>query len=211
MDIGLYTLKYPARKMIAGTLPFLQNISPNAVSMTMFPVGVLIAACYYFGISGHPIYFLTAVLLTFLRMFIGTLDGLIAEHLNKKSPEGEILNRLAPEMCDVMYLAALAFARPEYFLPGICVLVVSWLTTFAGLIGLVADKPIQSVGPVGQTDRLAALIVLTVAAYFSKTNSWSIDFIMIFLYWCIVGGIVTIILRLRRNFQREQNSKIKEA
>lgn len=199
MDIGLYNMKYPIRKLISGVLPLMKNVNPNTVSWAMIPVGVGIAACYYFAAQGQSVLYLVAIALTFLRMYLGTLDGLMAEHYRKGTPQGEMINRLTPELCDVMYLVAITLSCFSHIFLGIVVMAVAWLTTFAGLIGLTAQKKIQSVGPVGQTDRLAALLIFTLLAYFSDKFQWGIDFIRIFLVWAIVGGILTIILRLKRN------------
>src|SRR3989442_1267103 len=76
MDLGLYNLKYPARKLIAGVLPQLADTDPNHVSYTMLPVGLLIAACYWVGARVQPWLYLLAILLIFVRMFLGTLDVL---------------------------------------------------------------------------------------------------------------------------------------
>ena len=199
MDIGLYNMKYPVRKLISGVLPLMKDVNPNTVSWSMIPVGVAIAGCYYFAAQGQNVLYLVAIALTFLRMYLGTLDGLMAEHYKKGTPQGEMINRLTPELCDVMYLMAIAFSCFSHIFLGIIVMAVAWLTTFAGLIGLTAQKKIQSVGPVGQTDRLAALLVFTLLAYLSNQFHWGVDFVQIFLIWAVAGGILTIILRLRRN------------
>ena len=199
MDIGLYNMKYPVRKLISGVLPLMKDVNPNTVSWSMIPIGVAIAACYYFATQGQNVLYLVAIALTFLRMYLGTLDGLMAEHYKKGTPQGEMINCLTPELCDVMYLMAITFSCFSHIFLGIIVMAAAWLTTFAGLIGLTAQKKIQSVGPVGQTDRLAALLVFTLLEYFSNKFHWGVDFIQIFLIWAVAGGILTIILRLRRN------------
>ena len=168
MDIGLYNMKYPVRKLISGVLPLMKDVNPNTVSWLMIPVGVAIAACYYFAAQGQNVLYLVAIALTFLRMYLGTLDGLMAEHYKKGTPQGEMINRLTPELCDVMYLIAITFSCSSYIALGIIVIAVAWLTSFAGLIGLTAQKKIQSVGPAGQTDRLAALVVFTLLEYFCR-------------------------------------------
>lgn len=200
-NIGLYNLKYPARKLIEWTLPFVRNVNPNTVSWLMLPVGFGVALCSYFGGNGYPTLFLWAPFLIVLRMFLGTLDGLMAVRFNKESPKGEIINRLSPELCDVMYLVALTIAQPEWLLLGVFSLAIAWLTTFAGLVGVLVKKPIQSVGPVGQTDRLAAFIGFSFLQYFSVTMNWQIDFIGVFLWWCIAGGLLTISFRLWRTLK----------
>lgn len=84
MNIGLYNFKYPARKLIEWVLPFVRNVDPNAVSWSMLPIGFGIALCCYFGANGYPIFFICGLILMVLRMFLGTLDGLIAVRFNKE-------------------------------------------------------------------------------------------------------------------------------
>ena len=79
----------------------------------MVPVGAAIAACYYLGASGQPSMYLVAVGLTLVRMYLGTLDGLMAEHFQKSTPLGAIVNRVAPELCDVMYLSSSPWPGPS--------------------------------------------------------------------------------------------------
>ncbi len=196
MKIGLYQLKYPARKLIEWVLPFVKDVSPNTISFLMLPVGLAIAVCSYVGLHSYPGLLLVAFLFCFLRMFLGTLDGLMAMRFNKESPTGELLNRLAPELCDVMYLIAITLARPDLYVLGLTVICLAWLTSFLGTLGSLVSRPIQSVGPVGQTDRLAAFMLVLLLQYFGA----SIDFIQFFMWWCIGGGILTVMLRLWRTF-----------
>ncbi len=201
MDIGLYNLKYPARKLISGILPVLRDVEPNWISLALLPVGLAVAACYLVGPRGRPWLYLVAIGLIFLRMFLGTLDGLVATHYGKATPQGEMVNRLAPELCDVMYMVTLALARPDWMVPGIFALALAWLITFAGLLGFVVGQLGQSVGPMGQTDRLAALQILSFLAFLSEHYGWGIDFLWIFLWWVAGGGVLTVWLRLARHFR----------
>lgn len=201
MDLGLYNLKYGARRLISGVLPLLRNVDPNAISWCLLPVGAATAAVYWLAAQGRAWACLVGIGLVFLRMFLGTLDGLVAVHYRKGTPRGEIVNRLAPELCDVMLVATLALARPEWRIPGIGALALAWLTSFSGLIGAVVGKPTQSVGPVGQTDRLAALQVCSLAAFLAASFGWRVDFLEIFLWWTILGGVLTVVLRLYRSLR----------
>lgn len=206
MDLGLYNLKYPVRKMIAGVLPQLADTDPNHISYCLIPVGLLIAACYWVGARVQPWLYLLAILLIFLRMFLGTLDGLVATHYGKGSKKGEIVNRLAPELCDAFTMIALTLARQEWVIPGVLALAVSWLITFTGLVGATAGLPTQSVGPAGQTDRLAALQVASLLAFLAEMRQWSVDVFALYLWWVVLGGVLTIALRLQRNFQAAAGS-----
>lgn len=206
MDIGLYNLKYPARRLIGGVLPRFERTDPNRVSWAMLPVGLAIAVCYALGAAGRPELYLLAVALMFARMFLGTLDGLIATTYGRSSKQGEIVNRLAPELCDAAYLVALALARPAWLLPGALALAAAWLVTFAGLVGATAGLPTQSVGPAGQTDRLALLQALSVAAWASDRFGWGVDFLRVFLWWVAAGGVLTVALRLSRHLKAARAS-----
>lgn len=201
MDIGLYNLKYPARRLIQGVLPALERTDPNHISYAMLPVGVAVAAACWMGARVVPSLYLVAIALIFLRMFLGTLDGLVATHYGRSSKLGEMVNRIAPELCDALYLLALALARPEWMLPGLFALLAAWLVTFAGMLGATAGLPTQSVGPAGQTDRLALLQVLLLLAFLSDAFGWGIDFMLWFLWWTAAGGALTVILRLHRSFR----------
>jgi phosphatidylglycerophosphate synthase len=167
----------------------------------MLPIGLLIGACYWVGAQGLPWIWLLAIPLVFVRMFLGTLDGLVATHYGKGSRKGELVNRLAPELCDVFTMLALALARPEWMVPGILGLAASWMITFSGLVGATAGLPTQSVGPAGQTDRLATLQLATLLAFFAETRHWPVDVFALYLWWVWVGGAITVALRLRRNFK----------
>jgi CDP-diacylglycerol--glycerol-3-phosphate 3-phosphatidyltransferase len=201
MDLGLYNLKYPARRLLTGLLPRFANTDPNHISWAMLPVGAGVAACVWFGAHGRPWLYLLAIALLFLRMFLGTLDGLVATQFGRSSKSGEIVNRLAPELCDAAYLLALALARPEWTLPGALALAAAWLTTFAGLVGATAGLPTQSVGPAGQTDRLAAVQVALLLAWLADPRGWHFDPLGLFLWWVALGGTLTVVLRLVRHLR----------
>jgi phosphatidylglycerophosphate synthase len=201
MDFGLYNLKYPARSLIRGALPYLRDVDPNAISWWMVPLGVATATAYFFAPRGHPGLYLVGVALIVLRMFLGTLDGFVAERYGKATPRGALVNRLAPEVCDVLYLTALAAARSEWHVVGITACALAWMTSFSGLLGAVVGKPTQSVGPVGQTDRLAALVLASGAAFVVERRGLNVDVVGLFLAWVVVGGVVTVLLRLHRHLQ----------
>jgi len=206
MDVGLYNLKYPARKLIQGVLPQLRDTDPNHISYALIPVGLLVAGAYFVGAQGQPWLYLVGIALTFVRMFLGTLDGLVATHYGKSTKRGEMINRFAPELCDVLYLLALAMAQPEWMVPGMLALALAWLITFAGLVGATAGLPTQSVGPAGQTDRLALLQVFSLLAFLSDTRGWGVDFLGGFLWWVAIGGSLTVALRLRRHLKAASQS-----
>lgn len=200
MEIGLYNAKYPFRKLFNFLLPYLKDTDPNWVSLCLIPIGLITALVYYFT-ANSPLLLILGIVLILLRMIVGTLDGMVAEHFNKQSATGTILNRLAPEFADIVLMLAIVLSNRSYYLLGFFVLTVCWGVSYCGLIGLVSNKPIQSVGPAGQTDRVVALILFSVLQILGIQLGWSVDFIYWFLWWVVIGGLITILIRLYRVFQ----------
>jgi phosphatidylglycerophosphate synthase len=200
MDIGLYNLKYPFRKMISFLLPLFTHINPNLVSWSLVPIGLITAGIYFFA-PGSAALYIIGTLLILLRMIVGTLDGLIAIEFKKSTPNGEIINRIAPEVCDIFLMIALCFSSSSYLSIGIPAMGMCWAVTFFGLIGSVVGRKTQSVGPVGQTDRIAALAAFSMLQYLSSTYQWGFDFINLFFWWVIAGSFITIGLRIARTFK----------
>lgn len=130
-----------------------------------------------------------------MRMVVGTLDGMVAETFHKQSANGAIINRLAPESADMCLMLALILGQPHHHLLGIGALLACWGISFTGLLGLVGGKSIQSLGPAGQTDRIVVLMILSLLQICSTHYHWHWNMIVLFFWWTIVGGALTIVLR----------------
>lgn len=191
MDLGLYELKYNLRTKLRIFLPYLKDTDPNTLSWSMLPIALLTAQLYLKA-PENPTLYLYGLLLIFARMIVGTLDGMLAEEFNKQTPMGGIINRLVPEFSDLLLLGALAWAHSDRIELVVPALIIAHATSFLGLVGLVGDKPLQSVGPVGQTDRLVALAVISPIAALLPSA------ITVFFYWIIFGGLITCGIRLSR-------------
>ncbi len=199
MDIGLYNAKYGYRKVLKGAIVLFEKTDPNLLSWSIVPVGIATAAAYFFAEKIPWLYF-AGVILIILRMTLGTLDGLVAVTFSRSTAKGELINRIAPELCDIILMLSIALSVPARAFPGMLAVAAGWLVTFSGLLGLTVGKPTQSVGPVGQTDRIAALIISSILQFLSLLNGWMIDFIYIFLWWTFAGGLLTSFIRIKRNF-----------
>lgn len=208
MDIGLYLLKFPFRKTIQFLVPLFKNVNPNLISAFLLPIGIITACTYWFAIKNNiPIFYILGIMLAFLRMIIATLDGLVAQEYNKSTALGDIINRMTPELCDLMLIPTIIFASGQFQL-GTIALTFAWATPFFGLLGSPSGIAVQSVGPVGQTDRLASLMIFSFLQYFSESFQWKINFITFFLQWLILGGVITLSIRFYRVY-RDAKSKDK--
>lgn len=200
MDLGLYNLKYPLRRALEGLLPALKHTDPNTITWTILPVGIATAWFASRGLDGVRWAWLVCIALVLLRMFLATLDGLVAQNLGRETKTGTLLNRFVPELCDVLLMFTFVGAGQGMAPWAVVALAVGWLTTFAGIVGPAAGLPAQSVGPVGQTDRLAAFMVAALVSAFEPAAGWSWPPMRVFLMWCVFGGAVTVMLRMTRHF-----------
>ncbi len=211
MDLGLYMMKMPFRKLIGFLLPLFAKTDPNLISIALLPVGIAMAACYWWGITdNHPGLLLVAVGLGFLRMVVATLDGLVAVTYNTSSVTGDFVNRMTPELCDLLTYPVLICALQRFDGLGVAVLTMSWAITFFGLLGAASGCPVQSVGPAGQTDRLAALMLFSFLQFLSLEYNWQIDFFRWLFIWIVGGGLITISLRFSRSLRavREKDRNV---
>ena len=186
LDLGLYQAKYSLRALLR-KIPGIDRLSPNWLSCSTIIPGVVTAYCLYQG------WWIGAVSAIASRMLLSTLDGLVAEEFNKTSPLGAYLNRLPGEITDLLIILGLF---PHSQLTWIIALIIltSWVQTF-GLLGLTAGSKTQSVGPCGQTDRLAIIAVSCIVAAFGFPV-WQ----YVIPGMCIGCGL-TILLRIFRSIR----------
>jgi CDP-diacylglycerol---glycerol-3-phosphate 3-phosphatidyltransferase len=186
-DLGLYQAKYWLRNLLR-KLPGLGALSPNLLSLLAFLPGVAIAYCLYQG------WWLGAVVAIGGRMIINTLDGLVAEEFQKTSKLGAYLNRLPGEFTDLLIILGLRpHSNPHWLIA--LLLLTSWVQMF-GLLGLVSGGRIQSVGPCGQTDRLAILGVACLVAAFTPISVWNYG-----VPGLCIGCGITIGIRIYRSIK----------
>jgi CDP-diacylglycerol---glycerol-3-phosphate 3-phosphatidyltransferase len=186
-DLGLYQTKYLLRNLLR-QIPGLAYLSPNLLSLLAIVPGLASAYCLYRG------WWLGAVAAIAGRMIVNTLDGLVAEEFNKTSKLGAYLNRLPGELTDLLIILGLLPHTSSGWVIALLVL-TSWVQTF-GLMGLVAGGKVQSVGPCGQTDRLAILGVACLIAQFTSIPVWGY-----LVPGLCAGCTLTIVLRIYRSIK----------
>jgi phosphatidylglycerophosphate synthase len=182
-DIGLYQQKYALRRVL-DRIPGIARLNPNAVSIGSLIPSIVAAWAFVAGIPALVIAGIAG------RMILSTLDGLVAEGYGKSTRLGAYLNRVPAEFGDVLILGAL-FARADPVWVA-AVLAGAWLVNVFGVLGLVAGGPGQSVGPAGQTDRLALLIGANVIALFITVDWTAVCMLLVALM------VPTVALRIWR-------------
>jgi phosphatidylglycerophosphate synthase len=201
MDIGLYQFKHKFRSYLEKFLPHLERVDPNWITLLLLPIALLTAWTYRCAAESHSLY-LVGILLIGLRMVVSTLDGMCAEHYGKTTPLGTLLNRLCPEFADISLMLGLILSAGDNMDLAIWAMAIGWASAYLGIIGLAIGRPILSLGPVGQTDRLVALVIASLLAFVMGPEIG----LQLFFWWCIFGGLVTCALRLQRLIQNPNDT-----
>lgn len=195
-DLGLYTTKYAVRRWL-DRMPGVSRLQPNLVSIaSLLPSGLAALSLWQgwwalvvAGIAG--------------RMAVTVLDGLIAESYDKRTRIGPYVNRLPQEIGDALLLFAL-FARADALWVG-AVLGFAWIVNVVAILPLLAGGSPQWVGPGGQPDRIAVVMVASAVE------------MVIPLQWDFVCGLLvalmalTICIRIYRTVREVGNAHVESA
>lgn len=154
-DVGLYTTKFAVRRLL-DRIPGISRLRPNAVSISSLLPSALAAISLWQG------WWALVIAGILGRMALTVLDGHIAEAYGKKTRIGPYVNRVPQELGDAMLLLALlAWAEPAW----VClVLAGAWLVNVLAVLPLLAGGSPQWVGPAGQPDRQAIILVASAIA-----------------------------------------------
>jgi phosphatidylglycerophosphate synthase len=200
MNLGLYQMKYPFRRMIGGLLRLACRTRPDTISWSCLPIGAATAVVYYFS-ARAPLLYGLGIALIILRMIVTTLDGLLAESTGQSCPHGELVNRIPAKISDVLLLVAVAAAAQ---MPAALVAMAvgaCWLASYASLMGPLAGVPGHSTGPAGQTDRLAATLIASAWGLAGTmgvpAELGGLSPLQWLLVWFAAGGVLTFLLRIR--------------
>lgn len=182
-DVGLYATKYAVRRLL-DRIPGVSRLQPNAVSISSLVPAALAALGLWQG------WWALVIAGILGRMAVTVLDGHIAEAYGKKTRIGPYVNRVPQEIGDVLLLLALfAWAEPAW----VClVLAGAWLVNVLAVLPLLAGGSPQWVGPGGQPDRQAVILVASAIAIVTPIP-WTWVCVLL-----VVLSLVTIALRIGR-------------
>jgi CDP-diacylglycerol--glycerol-3-phosphate 3-phosphatidyltransferase len=181
-DIGLYQTKYALRRWL-DRIPGVARLQPNHVSIASLAPSALAAVSLWFGWWPLVIVGIAG------RMALTVMDGLIAEAYGKKSRIGPYLNRLPQEIGDIaLFLALLPWADVRWVA---LLLGAAWLVNVCGCCPG-SPAVAQPVGPAGQPDRIAiVLVAAAVRTFVAFDLTWVCALI-------VVLSIPTLALRISR-------------
>ena len=182
-DIGLYRSKYAVRGWL-DRIPGVERLQPNHVSMASLAPSALAAVALWFGWWPLVVAGIAG------RMALTVLDGLLAEAYDRKTRIGPYLNRLPQEIGDITLFLALS---PWAEIGWVALLLgAAWLVNvLAELPGVAGGDP-QPVGPAGQPDRIA-IVMVAAAIHTFVAFDWTWVCVLI-----VALSVPTVALRIAR-------------
>lgn len=176
------------------------NITANQVTLVACLGSIIIAFIVGILASYQWIFFLIPIWM-FIRMALNAIDGMLAREYHQKSNLGAYLN----EICDVISDCALLliFTQLHEINSNLVIFVVllSILTEYSGILGVMIGASRRYDGPMGKSDRAFVFggISLGIATYllplmWINTLLWIISFLLIY----------TVINRVRKGMQETQ-------
>jgi CDP-diacylglycerol---glycerol-3-phosphate 3-phosphatidyltransferase len=204
--LSIYQLKPKFQAFLRPYADYLYsaNITANQVTL-MAGFGSILIAFIVGRFAAYQWIFGLIPIWMFIRMALNAIDGMLAREYNQKSNLGAYLN----EICDVVSDCALLliFTQINQVDTSLVIVIVllSFLTEYIGVLGLMVGCARRYDGPMGKSDRAFAfsLISLGIATYLLP-----LDWLNILLLLIIFLLLITVINRVRKGLQESKNNKV---
>jgi phosphatidylglycerophosphate synthase len=145
---------------------------------------------------------LVAAALMPLRLLCNVLDGKLAVEFDLKTPSGAIYNELPDRLSDPLLLVSAGYAigdaawAPDL---GWAAAVVALLTAYVRILGVAAGAGWHFEGPMTKPRRMYVLVVACLFSALEVAGGWPQGRVLTAaLVLIIVGGVLTVVRRLRR-------------
>lgn len=198
--MNLYVLKFPYRKILLPLAKKLKFINPDWLSYLGTVVALGTMFCYLYA-ADRPSLLLWSILLTFARMTLNTIDGVIAIMRGNLRLKGEIVNALPDRYSDIFILIGIGLSPMCAPWLGMAGMASMFLVSYSGMLSKAIAINWQHHGPLGKVERLVLIMFFSLLEYLRLTNR--IDSIGTFTYFeClmllfVVLGQLTVLRRLR--------------
>lgn len=160
------------------------GVTANQVTVAAAVLSV-VAAIALALLAGSRASLVIMPLVLFLRMALNAIDGMLAREHGQKSRLGAILNETGDVVSDgALYLALVPALAPyaASALPIVGFVFGAVLTEFVGVLGPSVGSPRAYDGPMGKSDRAAAIGLLTAALAAGLPGGMWIDFVFALLF-----------------------------
>jgi CDP-diacylglycerol---glycerol-3-phosphate 3-phosphatidyltransferase len=204
--LSIYQLKPKFQAFLRPYADYLYsaNITANQVTLMACFGSILIAfivgrfAAYQWIFGLIPIWM-------FIRMALNAIDGMLAREYNQKSNLGAYLNEICDVVSDCALLLIFTQINQVDTILVIVIVLLSFLTEYVGVLGLMVGCARRYDGPMGKSDRAFAfsLISLGIATYLLP-----LDWLNILLLLITFLLLITVINRVRKGLQESKNNKV---
>lgn len=203
--ISIYSLKPRFQNLLRPLVSRLamRGITANQVTLAAAVVSLLVALLVAWQ-AAHWLIFALIPLWMLLRMALNAIDGMLAREFDQQSKLGAYLN----ELCDVFADSALYL--PFALIPGVstllvvCVVLVSVVSEYAGVLGLMVGASRRYNGPMGKSDRAVVFGAMGLAVAINLIDGKLINLIMALTLALLV---YTIYNRVRLGLAQVSDSK----
>lgn len=159
--ISVYELKPRFQALLRPLVSLLvtRGVTANQVTLAAMIASVATGLALW-GLAGCRLSLLLLPLVLFLRMALNAVDGMIAREHNQQSRLGAILNEAGDVVSDAaLYLALVPALAPfgAHGWPIVLFVVAAILTEFVGVLGQTIGGGRRYDGPMGKSDRAAAI------------------------------------------------------
>lgn len=192
--LSIYQLKSRFQSLLRPCVEKFYNANITANQVTFFACmgSIFIALIVSYFIEYLWLFFLIPVWM-FIRMALNAIDGMLAREYHQKSNLGAYLNEITDVISDCALL--LVFIQVPSVNTGLVILIVllSFLTEYSGVLGLLIGASRRYDGPMGKSDRafIFSLISLGIATSLLPLN-WInalLGIIIFLLIWTTVNRI----------------------
>jgi archaetidylinositol phosphate synthase len=167
--MNLYLLKFPYRKILLPLAKKMKSVNPDVLSYLATVVAFVTMFCYLFA-DKIPSLLLLSILLTFVRMTLNTIDGVIAIERGNLRAKGEIINALPDRYSDIFILMGIALVCPHIWL-GMAGMASVFLVSYTGMLSKAVAINWQHHGPCGKVERLILIMVFSLLEYLRLKGS----------------------------------------
>ena len=170
-----------------------KGVTANQVTIAAMLASVATGAALW-GFAGDRLSLLLLPLVLFLRMALNAIDGMIAREHGQKSRLGAILNEAGDVVSDAALYLALVPALAPYGAAGwpiVLFVVAAILTEFVGVLGPTIGGVRRYDGPMGKSDRAAAIgllaFLIAVGVPGGGWIDWIFGLLALLALWTVVN------------------------
>jgi CDP-diacylglycerol--glycerol-3-phosphate 3-phosphatidyltransferase len=173
-----------------------QGISPDAVTLSAIPVGILAGACIL-GSPAAPALLLLVPVLAGVRLILNLLDGALARRTGRIHPRGEFYNEVGDRLADLAFLVPVAFVPGAQQATVLLGATFAVLASFAGVATRAAGGARIYRGVLSKPGRMVLVSVFALAVLVLGPTAWA-PFGPLLLIGTTLTALERIVVGVRR-------------